>query len=125
MRIDRSASYRSSGAQNGAEMPKIIVVDRSGKEHLIDARVGMSVMENIRDAGLDELLAICGGSMSCATCHVHVDKAWIGELGDINDDEEALLETSQHRGVYSRLSCQIKITETLDGLRVVIAPEDS
>lgn len=81
-------------------------------------------MEIIRDAGIDELLALCGGCCSCATCHVFVDDAWTDELPPPSEDESDLLDSSDHRSDASRLSCQIPFTAALDGLRVTIAPED-
>lgn len=105
-------------------MSNIVVVTRDGEAHEIAASNGLSVMEIVRDAGFDELLALCGGSCSCATCHVFVQ----GELGDLipasSEDEDDLLDSSDHRRSNSRLSCQIAFAETLDGLRVRIAPED-
>ncbi|HYJ30784.1 MAG TPA: 2Fe-2S iron-sulfur cluster-binding protein [Allosphingosinicella sp.] len=105
-------------------MPRLIVVTRDGSERDVEARAGWSVMENIRDNGFDELLALCGGCCSCATCHVHVDPAWLGRLKPMKADEEELLDTSDHRASNSRLSCQILFAAELDGLRVTIAPED-
>ena len=105
-------------------MPKLTIVNRAGAEKTIEAQAGLSVMENIRDAGFDELLALCGGCCSCATCHVHVDEAWTAAAGAANSDEDDLLDSSDHRNARSRLSCQIEMTAALDGLRVAIAPED-
>lgn len=105
-------------------MPRITVTTRDGESHEIAGRKGWSVMEAIRDAGFDELLALCGGCMSCATCHVHVDDAWAGKLKPMGPDEDDLLDTSDHRVATSRLSCQILLTDELDGLKVTIAPED-
>ena len=105
-------------------MPRLNLVARNGSEHAIEARAGWSVMENIRDAGFDELLALCGGCCSCATCHVHVDAEWLGRLKPMKDDEDELLDSSDHRAANSRLSCQILFAAELDGLRVKIAPED-
>jgi len=105
-------------------MPKLIVVDRKGNEKTVDGEAGLSVMEVIRDNGFDELLALCGGSCSCATCHVHVDAAWTAEVGIAGEDEADLLDSSDHRQANSRLSCQIPFTSALDGLKVTIAPED-
>ena len=62
-------------------MPKLIVVSRSGEETTVDAASGLTVMEAIRDNGFDELLALCGGCCSCATCHVHVDPAFADQIG--------------------------------------------
>ena len=105
-------------------MPSLIIVTRDGTERTVEARIGWTVMENIRDNGFDELLALCGGCCSCATCHVHVDPEWIGAVGPPKPDEHDLLDTSDHRVETSRLSCQIEFRPELDGLRVQIAPED-
>jgi ferredoxin, 2Fe-2S len=105
-------------------MPKLIVTNRNGDEMEIEAEIGLSVMEAIRDNGLDELLALCGGSCSCATCHVYVDDEWLGKIDPLDEDEDDLLDSSSHREPNSRLSCQIEVVDTLDGLRVTIAPED-
>jgi 2Fe-2S ferredoxin len=105
-------------------MAKLIIVGRDGTEREIDGKAGWSVMENIRGAGFDELLALCGGCCSCATCHVHVDEQWLGVLPAMAGDEDDLLDSSSHRQANSRLSCQIEYGEALDGLRVQIAPED-
>jgi 2Fe-2S ferredoxin len=105
-------------------MPKLIVTDRAGTEHELEAEPGLSVMEIIRDNGLDELLALCGGCCSCATCHVHVDAAFTRLLGPIGEDENDLLDSSNDRDARSRLSCQLPFHAELDGLRVTIAAED-
>ena len=105
-------------------MPKLIVVTRDGNEHEVEARNGMSVMENIRDNGFDEILALCGGCCSCATCHVHVSADWADKVKPISEDENDLLDSSSHRDATSRLSCQIEMDDTLDGLKVTIAQED-
>ena len=105
-------------------MPKLIVTDRSGAQSSIDVEDGLTVMEAIRDNGFDELLALCGGCCSCATCHVHVDPAFKDKLPAMSEDEDDLLESSDHRTGDSRLSCQIPFGDDLDGLKVTIAPED-
>jgi 2Fe-2S ferredoxin len=105
-------------------MPTLTIVTRDGSERTVEARPGWSVMENIRDNGFDELLALCGGCCSCATCHVHVDPDWFGKVGPRKPDEDDLLDTSDHKTALSRLSCQIEYSDALDGLRVRIAPED-
>ncbi|MFZ5707053.1 MAG: 2Fe-2S iron-sulfur cluster-binding protein [Pseudomonadota bacterium] len=105
-------------------MPKLVVVTREGEESVLDAEAGLSVMEVIRDAGIDELLALCGGCCSCATCHVYVDPAFVGVLPEMSDDENDLLDSIDHRDERSRLSCQIAMSDELDGLTVTIAPED-
>lgn len=105
-------------------MPQLIVVTRDGEERAVEAEVGLSVMEVIRDNGFDELLALCGGCCSCATCHVHVDPEFAGKLAPMSEDENDLLDSSMDRDETSRLSCQIQFTSELDGLRVKIAAED-
>jgi ferredoxin, 2Fe-2S len=105
-------------------MPKLIVTTVSGEQRIIDADEGLSAMEIIRDSGVDEVLAICGGCCSCATCHVYVDPGWLGRLPEVSEEEDALLDGSAHRRPNSRLSCQIPFTSALDGLIVAIAPED-
>ncbi|MFN2258328.1 MAG: 2Fe-2S iron-sulfur cluster-binding protein [Parasphingopyxis sp.] len=105
-------------------MAKLTIVNRAGEETAIEGDTGLTVMENIRDNGFDELLALCGGCCSCATCHVHVDPDWIDKLPEMDEDENDLLDSSDHRNEFSRLSCQIEFADELDGLRVQIAPED-
>ncbi|MGQ5702559.1 2Fe-2S iron-sulfur cluster-binding protein [Sandaracinobacteroides sp. A072] len=105
-------------------MPTLIVVDRSGNEKAVSGDTGLSVMEVIRDNGFDELLALCGGSCSCATCHIHVAPEWMDKVGGPSEDESDLLDSSDFRTETSRLSCQIQFSDALDGLKVAIAPED-
>ena len=105
-------------------MPKLIVVTREGAEQEIEGEAGLSVMEVIRDAGIDELLALCGGCCSCATCHVHVDPDFLDRLPPMSEDENDLLDSSDARTETSRLSCQVPFEDALDGLRVTIARED-
>ena len=105
-------------------MTSITITDRSGGQRSFDAADGLSLMENIRDAGFDELLALCGGCMSCATCHVHVDDEFLGLLPAMSRDEDDLLDSSDARQANSRLSCQIPLSPALEGLRATIAPED-
>ena len=105
-------------------MPQLIVVMRNGEEKTITGEAGLSVMEVIRDAGIDEILALCGGCCSCATCHVHVDPEFADKLPKLGLDENDLLDSSAGRDATSRLSCQIPFTDALDGLKVRIAAED-
>jgi 2Fe-2S ferredoxin len=105
-------------------MPQLIVTTRSGETSTVDVDDGLTVMEAIRDNGFDELLALCGGCCSCATCHVHVDPEFFGKLAPISEDENDLLDSSGDRDEWSRLGCQIPFTADLDGLKVRIAAED-
>lgn len=106
-------------------MATISLRTRDGDLHEFEGRVGMSLMENIRNGGYDELLAMCGGCLSCATCHVYVEHLPEGaELPSPSIDETELLEGSDYRLDTSRLSCQIPFDVTLAGITVRIAPEE-
>lgn len=105
-------------------MAQLVVTTRDGETRVIEGANGLSVMEIIRENGFDDLLALCGGCCSCATCHVHVDAEWLGRLPSMSEDEDALLESSDHRNERSRLSCQLPFSEALDGLHATMAPED-
>jgi len=99
---------------------QIIVTDQDGKVHELEALEGWRVMEVIRDWGLN-IKAECGGACSCATCHVFVDPEWQGRLDPPSDEEEDRLDSAPDVGPTSRLSCQILMTEDLDGLKVTLA----
>ncbi|KHS42265.1 2Fe-2S iron-sulfur cluster-binding protein [Novosphingobium subterraneum] len=100
------------------------VVKRDGTELSIQANPGCSVMEALRDNGLDELLALCGGCCSCATCHVYIEAGPNGTDHVGGADEDDLLDSSDHRQENSRLSCQIMLDQKMDGMILRIAPED-
>jgi 2Fe-2S ferredoxin len=105
-------------------MPTVIVTTREGEVREVEGEIGLSVMEVLRDNGIDEILALCGGCCSCATCHVHVDPEFAAKLPPMSEDENDLLDSSSDRDETSRLSCQIPFTAALDGLRVRVALED-
>ena len=104
-------------------MAAIRVVDRDGVEHEVRAPSGQKLMEILRELDYG-VAAICGGMCSCATCHVYIDAEWARKLPQAMSDEQALLSELVHATGESRLSCQIEFTSALDGLRVVIAPEE-
>ena len=103
-------------------MPTVHLTCRDGSTQTVDAKSGRSLMLNIRKPG--QIQAICGGEASCGTCHVYVADDWLGRLPPIKPDEEIILAFSDWRRPNSRLSCQIKVTDDLDGLEVTVAPED-
>jgi 2Fe-2S ferredoxin len=104
-------------------MPKFTFIHPDGRAESVDASVGDSVMSAAMRHGIDEIVAECGGSAVCATCHVYVDDDWIARTGSVSADEDELLEgVATDRLPNSRLSCQIKVTEALDGL-VLRLPE--
>ncbi|MBC7982288.1 MAG: 2Fe-2S iron-sulfur cluster binding domain-containing protein [Candidatus Obscuribacterales bacterium] len=106
-------------------MARMVVIDRDGAEHQVEAATGVSVMEVLRDSGDFGVAAICGGLCSCATCHVHIDSAWVSKLkARHNDEQEILVVLSSFNPNGSRLSCQIPFTPELDGLKVAVAPEE-
>lgn len=105
-------------------MTVIKVADRTGAAHTLEANAGASVMEVLRDANLD-IMAICGGACSCATCHIFVDESWTGKLPARGPEETEILEACEsYRPTTSRLSCQIKLNDELNGLSLMLAPED-
>ncbi len=104
-------------------MARMTVVDRDGKQHEIEAKTGLKMMEILRELDYG-VAAICGGLCSCATCHVYVDPLWTDRLPKPQSDEADLLrELSDSRPGTSRLSCQIEFTEALSGIRVEVAPD--
>lgn len=105
-------------------MPKVIYVDHAGQEMQVDVPVGENVMRGALYNGIEGIAGECGGGLSCATCHCYVDEAWIGKVGGPSSDaEEELLESAAAEvKPTSRLSCQIEMTDALDGL-VVHMPE--
>ena len=104
-------------------MARMIVVDRDGKEHEIEAKSGLKVMEILRELDYG-VAAICGGLCSCATCHVYVEESWAGRLPKPQSDElELLKELPDYRDATSRLSGQVDFTEALSGIKVSIAPD--
>ena len=100
----------------------IKVKDREGQIHKLDAEIGSSIMEIIRDAGL-EIEAACGGCCACATCHVYVTNDKIDKLISMDDDEESMLDQAFEVEKNSRLGCQIQYSEELDGIELTLAPE--
>ena len=101
---------------------KIFATDRQGKEHVLEGRDGWSVMEILRDGGLD-IAAECGGACACATCHVYVNDGWLEKLPPRSDGETDMLDMALAVEPNSRLSCQIVCSEALDGIKVTVAPE--
>ncbi|AZG46811.1 2Fe-2S iron-sulfur cluster-binding protein [Gordonia insulae] len=104
-------------------MPTITYVQNDGTKQELEVPAGKRIMQAAVSAGIDGIVAECGGQAMCATCHVYVDAAWLDKLPEMNDDEDEMLEdTISMRTAESRLSCQIPVTEDLDGI-VVRLPE--
>ncbi|WP_050528542.1 2Fe-2S iron-sulfur cluster-binding protein [Pseudorhodobacter aquimaris] len=100
-------------------MAKITYVEFGGKEHVVEVKTGLTVMEGARDNGIPGIEADCGGACACSTCHVYVDPAWVDKLPPRDGMEEDMLDFAfEADPALSRLTCQIKVTDALDGLRV-------
>ena len=106
-------------------MPKITYIAQDGSSRVIEAPVGGTVMESALDNDVDGIVAVCGGSCSCSTCHVYIDEAWIEAVGPRHVEEDFVLEQGIDVRPNSRLSCQIDVTEALDGLVVHLPAEQA
>ena len=99
-------------------MARIKYIEFDGREHEVDVRSGLSVMEGAVKNNIPGIDADCGGACACATCHVYVDDAWAGKTGQASAMEESMLDFAEEVQPNSRLSCQIRVTDALDGLVV-------
>ena len=99
-------------------MPKITFVDASGATHIVEVESGISVMESAVNNGVPGIDGDCGGSCACATCHVYVDEDWREETGAASGMEEDMLDFAVDVQDNSRLSCQITLTDEMDGMTV-------
>lgn len=97
-------------------MPKITFIEHDGTEHVVEAALGKSVMEAATANMVPGVVAECGGCCACATCHVYIDEPWFSRLVPPDPMESGMLEGAMHPGPHSRLSCQITVTEDLEGL---------
>ena len=103
-------------------MAKITYIEHDGREHVVEVKNGLSVMEGAIRNNVPGIDADCGGACACATCHVYVDPAFEGKTGEKSAMEESMLDFAENVEPNSRLSCQIKVTDELDGL-IVRLPE--
>ena len=101
---------------------KIKVTDRDGNKYELEGDTNSTLMEILRDAGL-EIEAACGGCCACATCHVYINDQWLEKISPKDDDEESMLDQAFDVRNSSRLSCQISLSEDLDGIELELAPE--
>jgi ferredoxin, 2Fe-2S len=102
-------------------VPKITYVQKTGERQDIDVPVGHSLMEAAIDNSVEGIVAECGGACACATCHAYIDDAWLSKLPELNDMEDAMLDATSERRANSRLTCQIEMTDDLDGMVVHVA----
>ncbi|MFC0117651.1 2Fe-2S iron-sulfur cluster-binding protein [Pseudoalteromonas xiamenensis] len=103
-------------------MPNIIVTDTEGQRSEVPIAVGEILMEVLNENDFEEIEGVCGGIRSCATCHVYVKEGWLDKLSDKHEEELELLSGLSTQQTNSRLSCQIQMTDALDGLELTIAP---
>ena len=105
-------------------MPKINYRLIDGGVAELEVDNGYSVMEGAVNAGIDGIVAECGGACACATCHAYIDEAWLDKLPAMDDMEDAMLDAAYERRDNSRLTCQIEVSDELDGLIVTVAEND-
>ena len=106
-------------------MARIVYIDINGTRHECKVANGVSVMEGAIQNGIPGILAICGGSCACSTCHAYIDPAWMDKVGAPRDIEASTLELAYERKPNSRLTCQIEVSDALDGLVVHVAQNDA
>lgn len=114
--------YLPSPRPDRRRMPRITYIDHTGRDYLVDGETGQTVMETAIKHDVPGIVAECGGACSCATCHVYVDEAWRGVTGEPSQMEEDMLDFAFDVRPESRLSCQLRIVESFDGL-IVRIPE--
>ena len=103
-------------------MPQITFIHANGSQKTCSATAGEMVMNVAINNSIDEILAECGGSLSCATCHVYLADEWVSKVPPPNEMEESMLELVDDPAPGSRLSCQIEVTDALDGLTITLPP---
>ncbi len=105
-------------------MPRVTYIMPNGDRHEVEVEKGYSVMEGAIDNNIDGIVAECGGACACATCHSYIDAAWIEKLPEMDDMEDSMLDAAFDRKPNSRLTCQIELSDELDGLVVHVADND-
>ena len=105
-------------------MPKVTYIEYNGTKFDVEVQDGWTLMQGATLNGVSGIEGECGGSCGCATCHIYIDKEWIGKLPTINDDEESMLDQAFNVKKESRLGCQIRLTEQMKGYKFTIVNED-
>ncbi|MCH7830654.1 MAG: 2Fe-2S iron-sulfur cluster binding domain-containing protein [Proteobacteria bacterium] len=105
-------------------MPKITYITPDGVCHDVEVEIGYSIMEGAINNDIEGIVAECGGACACATCHSYIDDAWTDKLAEMDDMEDSMLDAAFERKPNSRLTCQIEVTDDLDGLIVHVADND-
>ncbi len=107
------------------EMPKVVYITLDGNHHEVEVENGYSVMEGAINNNIDRIVAECGGACACATCHSNIDEAWSAKLPEMDDMEDSMLDAAYERKDTSRLTCQIEMSDELDGLVVHVADNEA
>jgi 2Fe-2S ferredoxin len=106
-------------------MPKVTYITTDGNHHEVELENGYSVMEGAINNNIDGIVAECGGACACATCHSYIDMAWLDKLPEMDDMEDSMLDAAYDRRENSRLTCQIEMNDSLDGLIVHVADNEA
>ena len=105
-------------------MPTIVYVTTDGERHEVEVENGYSVMEGAINNNIEGIVAECGGACACATCHSYIDERWADKLPEMDDMEDSMLDAAFERKANSRLTCQIEVSDELDGLVVQVGEND-
>ncbi len=105
-------------------MPKIIYVTNDGTRHEVEVENGYSIMEGAINNDIDGIVAECGGACACATCHAYVDPAWVDKIPAMDDMEDSMLDAAYERKDNSRLTCQIEVNDSLDGMLIHVGDNE-
>ena len=105
-------------------MPKIIYITQEKSKHEIDVDNGYTVMEGAVNNNIDGIPAECGGACACATCHAYIDSSWLDKIPEMDEMEDSMLDAAFERKDNSRLTCQIEVSDELDGMIVKIAENE-
>jgi 2Fe-2S ferredoxin len=119
-----SIEWRAFSPQDRT-MPKVVYITADGERLEVEVENGYSVMEGAINNNIDGIVAECGGACACATCHSYIDDAWIGKLAEMDDMEDSMLDAAYERKDNSRLTCQIEMSDELDGLVVHVADNEA
>jgi 2Fe-2S ferredoxin len=119
-----SLEWRAFSSQDQT-MPKVVYITNDGERHEVEVENGYSVMEGAINNNIDGIVAECGGACACATCHSYIDDAWLSKMPEIDDMEDSMLDAAYERKDNSRLTCQIEMSDDLDGLIVHVADNEA
>jgi len=105
-------------------MAKVIYITTDGARHEVDVESGYSIMEGAINNNIDGIVAECGGACACATCHSYVDEAWLDKIPEMDDMEDSMLDAAFERKDNSRLTCQIEVSDELDGIVIHVGDNE-